>query len=162
MKSSLMENSMREYLGVIFRRKSVIITTFITVMITVVLGLELKTPIYESSVKMLVSARKGTESLITRTWWAGISQHKYHLPRARLYSYAVLERVVRVLKLNECSLVNEKDFCSPIKSWGNRFKQMFQRCQTRIVCHLKKKGIYFRDGSRVLKSEFGHISNTGY
>lgn len=128
MKSSLMENSIREYLGVIFRRKSVIITTFITVMITVVLGLELKTPIYESSVKMLVSARKGTESPYYKDLVGGYQSTQISLTQSEIVnSYAVLERVVRVLKLNECSLVNEKDFCSPIKSWVIDLKQMWPK-----------------------------------
>ena len=85
---------MREYLGVIFRRKSVIITTFITVMITVVLGLELKTPSYESSM-MLVSARKERNPYYKDLWRVSVNTNITYPERDG--THAVLERVVRVL-----------------------------------------------------------------
>ena len=58
-------NTLRDYLMIIFRHKTVIITTFVTVMISVIIGLELKTPFYVAQVKMLISAEKQIERLET-------------------------------------------------------------------------------------------------
>ena len=52
----------RDYLGVLFRQKPVILITMVTVLLTVLLGLILKTPVYEAQVKMLVSAEKMIQS----------------------------------------------------------------------------------------------------
>lgn len=143
MKSSLLENSIREYLGVIFRRKSVIITTFITVMITVVLGLELKTPIYKGSVKMLVSARKETATPYYKDLVGGYQSTQMSLTQGEIVnSYAVLERVVRVLKLYECSPEYEKDFCSPIKSWVIDLKQMWPKMSNQNSLSPEEEGEY--------------------
>ena len=56
------ELTLRDYLKVIFRQKWVIITTIITVTVVVGLGLWIKTPTYEATVKMLVTAQKGVEN----------------------------------------------------------------------------------------------------
>ena len=132
MKSSLLENSIREYLVVVFRRKSVIIITLITVMITVALGLELKTPVYKSSVKMLISARKETASPYYKDLTGGYQSAQMSLTQSEIvYSYAVLERVVRVLKFYECSPGYEENFCSPIKSWVIKLKHMWSNMSKR-------------------------------
>lgn len=56
------ELTLRDYLKVLFRQKLVVIITIVTVMITVAVGLQFKTPVYESSVKMLISSQKNVES----------------------------------------------------------------------------------------------------
>ena len=52
------DTTVRDYLRVLFRQKLVIAATVITVCATVFIGLKLKTPVYESRVKMLITAEK--------------------------------------------------------------------------------------------------------
>jgi len=84
-------SNLRDYIRIIFRHKAVIITSFITVTMSVIIGLELKTPMYESQVKMLVSAEKATKSayytrlsLLIIQVWVMDKVVEYLLPRARL------------------------------------------------------------------------------
>lgn len=117
MASGLSENTLRDYLSVIFRRKSVIMTTFITVMISVVLGLELKTPVYEAGVKMLITARKQTTSPFYKDM-AGYQQTQASITQSEIVnSNPVMERAVRILRLHERSPDYEKKFCSSVKAW---------------------------------------------
>lgn len=117
MVSGLSESTLRDYLVVIFRRKSVMVTTFITVMICVVLGLELKTPVYEAGVKMLITARKQTTSPFYKDM-GGYQQTQASITQSEIVnSNPVMERAVRVLRLHERSPDYEKRFCSSIKAW---------------------------------------------
>ena len=52
-------STLRDYVRVLFRQKAVVVTSFFSVMIIVYIGLQLKTPVYESSVKMLMTGVKG-------------------------------------------------------------------------------------------------------
>lgn len=52
------EFTMRDYIKVLFRQKWVIIVTFVTVMVTVSVGLLLRTPVYDATVKLLVTGEK--------------------------------------------------------------------------------------------------------
>lgn len=111
------EGTLRDYLVVIFRRKSVMITTFITVMICVVFGLELKTPVYEAGVKMLVTAKKQTASPFYKDMTAYQQTQASVTQSEIVMSNPVMERAVRVLRLHERYPDYEKKFCSSIKSW---------------------------------------------
>ncbi len=126
MKSNLVESTLRDYLTVIFRRKLVIIVTFITVMISVVIGLELKTPVYVAQVKMLVSGKKQ----VTSPYYKDIGFYGQSVvsltQREIVSSNPVLERAVRVLGLHERPFDYEKDFCSPIKAWLIQLRDTMQ------------------------------------
>ena len=54
--------SLRDHLRVLFRHKKMIFFTFVAVTATVWLGLQLKTPVYEARVKLLIRAEKAVES----------------------------------------------------------------------------------------------------
>ncbi|MBM2832960.1 MAG: exoP 1 [Candidatus Brocadiaceae bacterium] len=114
MKHNLDESTLRDYLTIIFRHKVVIITTFLAIMICTVIGLELKTPVYQAQVKMLVSAEKQTSSPYYREM--GGSRQGDLTQSEIVNSNPVLGRAVRVLKLDERPNDYEKYFCTPIKT----------------------------------------------
>ena len=124
-------SNLRDYIRIIFRHKAVIITSFITVTMSVIIGLELKTPMYESQVKMLVSAEKATKSAyytgLGYGQGGGISTTQSEI----VISNPVIERAVKVLKLDERPFDYEKNFCSPLKAWlidiRHKIKEMSKR-----------------------------------
>ena len=94
------ENSatLRDYMRVLFRQKSVTIVTFFTVMATVAAGLMFKTPVYEAQVKMLISAEKQLSSPYYRELLG--QRVEVALTQSEIVkSNPVIERAVRVLGL---------------------------------------------------------------
>ncbi|MCC7212352.1 MAG: lipopolysaccharide biosynthesis protein, partial [Candidatus Brocadia sp.] len=130
-------STLRDYLRIIFRHKAIIITTFITVTIIAILGLELRTPIYESQVKILISAEKPTKSpYYTGLGYgqiAGISATESEI----VTSNPVIERAVRVLKLDERPSDYEKNFCSPLRAWVIDVRRKIQKMQKTAKNNLK-------------------------
>jgi len=112
------ETTLRDYLRVIFRQKAVIITAFITVMVTATIGLMLKTPVYESQVKMLISGEKQVEASYYRDLIrGGLSRSDVTLTQSEIVkSNPIIERAVRALELYKRPLDYEKRFCSPLKA----------------------------------------------
>ncbi|GAB60823.1 MAG: lipopolysaccharide biosynthesis protein [Candidatus Jettenia sp.] len=111
-------NTLRDYLSIVFRHKAVIITTFVTIMTIVFLVLELKTPVYKASVKMLISAEKQVDSPYYRDLSYNRSQSYIALTQAEIVTSShVLERAVKVLKLHERPSGYEKSFYSPVRQW---------------------------------------------
>jgi len=108
--------TLRDYLNVIFRHKMVIVTSFCVVTSMVYLGLMLKTPVYESSVKILISADKQVEAAFHREL---DNQNKIERTQTQseiVKSTPVLERVVESFKVYKSPLYYEKKFASPIKA----------------------------------------------
>ena len=124
-------SNLRDYIRIIFRRKAVIITSFITVTMSVIIGLELKTPMYESQVKMLISAEKATKSAYYTGLGYGQSGGISTTQSEIVISNPVIERAVKVLKLDERPFDYEKNFCSPLKAWlidiRHKIKEMSKR-----------------------------------
>lgn len=116
-------NNLRDYIRIIFRHKAVIITTFITVTVSAIVGLELKTPTYESKVKLLVSAQKQVESPYYRGLGGGIMGGISTTQSEIVISNPVIERAVKVLKLDERPSDYEKNFCSPLRAWAIDLRQ---------------------------------------
>ncbi|MCF6155392.1 MAG: polysaccharide biosynthesis tyrosine autokinase [Candidatus Brocadia sp.] len=110
-------STLRDYIRVIFRRRAVIITTFVTVIISAIIGLELMTPMYDARVKMLITAEKQAQApYYTRLGYGrggGLSTTQSEI----VTSNPVIERAVKVLKLYERPSDYEKNFCSPLKAW---------------------------------------------
>lgn len=111
------EMTLRDYIRVLFRQKWVIITSFITVVITVAIGLILKTPVYEANVKILVSAEK----LVTSPYYRDLMTYQ-NTPVAMtqseiVTSNPVIERAVKALGLYAKPLDYEKSFASPAKQF---------------------------------------------
>lgn len=109
-------STLRDYLRVVFRHKTVIITAFITVIISVFFGMELMTPVYEAQVKILVSAQKQIDSPYYRGFGA-YEQSEASLTQSEIViSNPVIERAVRALNLHERPPDYEKNYCSPLKA----------------------------------------------
>src|SRR3972149_11452696 len=106
--------SLRDYLRVIFRHKFVIITVFIIIITSAIIALELKTPVYNAQVTMLISAEKQIDSPYYRS--LGNSQAQELTPSGIANSNPVIKRAVNVLKLYERPPDYERQFCSPLKA----------------------------------------------
>jgi capsular exopolysaccharide synthesis family protein len=105
----------RDILRVLFKNKMVIITTFLITLLTVYLGFQFKTPVFETEVKMLVTAKKQIESQYYRDLLdyrkADIAVTQSEIVR----SSPVLERTVSVLALEQRPQDYERLFASKMK-----------------------------------------------
>ncbi len=107
--------TLRDFLKVLFRQKAVVITSFITVVVTVAAGLVFQTPVYEGRVKLMVSAQKQVDSpyyqelLANRNMEVAIAQSEI------VSSNPVIERAVKAIGLYDRPLDYEKNFSSPLK-----------------------------------------------
>ena len=111
------ETTFRDYLRILFRHKAIIMTAFITVMLTVYIGLQLKTPMYEASVKILISGKKETQAPYYRDITGYQSQEIVLTQSEIVKSDPVIERAVKILRLDKRPLDYEKHFCTPLKAW---------------------------------------------
>jgi len=96
-----MNGSMRDYLRIVFRQKAVILTTVVTVVITAHFGLQLRKPTYESQVKMLISAEKLVQAPNYRELMGKRDTEAALTQTEIVKSTPVLERAVRILKLDQ-------------------------------------------------------------
>ncbi len=110
------ETTLRDYLRVLFRHKGIIAITIITVCATVFIGLKLKTKVYESQVKMLITAEKQVEATYLREMYAGRNVQQTLTQSEIVKSSPVLSRVVRALALDKRPQDDEKKFSSPLKA----------------------------------------------
>jgi len=85
-------------------------------MVTVYVGLQLKTDTYEAQVKVLISAEKQVESPFYRDLLGTRSQEVALTQSEIVKSNPVIERAVMAMKLYSRPLDYEKRFCSPIKA----------------------------------------------
>ncbi|MDN3511123.1 MAG: lipopolysaccharide biosynthesis protein [Candidatus Jettenia sp.] len=106
-------STLRDYLRIIFGHKTVIINTLVIIMISVLIGQELKTPVYQAQVKMLVSAEKQFESPYYRV----LEGYQHMTQNEIVFSNPVIERAVKVLKLHERPSDYELNYCSAFKAW---------------------------------------------
>src|SRR3972149_11935638 len=131
-------NTLRDYLTIIFRHKTVILTTFVTVMISVIIRLELKTPSYIAQVKMLITAQKQIDSPYYR-YLSGFEPIGVSLTQCEiLTSNPVIERAVKALKFYERPSDYEKNYCSALK---------------KCLINLKSKMAGFQNASSENKSQ---------
>jgi len=107
--------TLRDYLKVLFRQKAVIFATILAVMATVIVGLKMRTPVYEARVKMLILAEKQVQSPYYRELEGSFKTEMALTQSEIVKANPVLERTVRALKLDERPLDYEKEFASPLK-----------------------------------------------
>ena len=99
----------RDYVRVLFRQKDVIILTMIVVMALVCVGLVLKTPVYEASVKILITGQKQVEAPYYKAL-LGMNDIPENLTQSEIVKLnPVLERVVDTLHLNQKPIDYEKE-----------------------------------------------------
>ena len=106
--------SLRDYLRVIFRHKLAIITVFIIIITSAIIALELKTPVYNAQVTMLITAEKQIDSPYYRS--LSSQQIQELTPSGIVNSNPVIKRAVNALKLYERPPDYERQFCSPLKA----------------------------------------------
>ncbi len=121
--------TMRDYVRVLFRQKAVIITSFLTVVATVFIGLKFKTPVYEAKVKMLISAEKQVEATYYREIGNVNRSQEMTLTQSEIVnSNPVIERAVKATGLYARPFDYEKNFADPMKksyiAWRS---QQFQK-----------------------------------
>ena len=117
MNSNYRVTTLRDYLRIVFRHKAVIITVFMITALSTIVGLELKTPVYIAQVKMLITAEKQTASPYYKVLIGGAGRSEIALTQSEIVnSNPVIERAVRVLKLNERPRDYEKNYCSALKT----------------------------------------------
>ena len=107
------ETTLRDYIRVIFRYKIVFFILPLAIIIPVYIFLELKTPTYQSSVKMYVGALKEIE---TDYYKELIDQSVVHNHAEFVKSNIVIERVVKALRLYEVPIDYELRFASRVKA----------------------------------------------
>ena len=106
------ETTLRDILKVFFRHKAVMVVSFIVVLATVMLGLELRTPEYEASVKMLVTGAMQKDLDYERSLGPGsLVGTQMDLVKLR----PILKRTVEALNLDQRPIDYEINFCSAIK-----------------------------------------------
>jgi polysaccharide biosynthesis transport protein len=94
-------SSVREYLRILFRQKTIWLITVLTVVGVVVVSLSLKTPLYEAQVKMLISAEKLVQAPYYREI-GGSGKNEVLLTQSEIVKSApILERTVKALNLDQ-------------------------------------------------------------
>jgi len=118
-------NTVRDYIHILFKHKWVSVTSFLVIMSTGYIGLAMKTPMYTSQVKMLISAEKQVESPYYRELNDRSGSHVAVTQSEIVKSKPVIERVVRALKLYNRPDNYASQFSSPIKKeWAKWQKQL--------------------------------------
>lgn len=109
--------TMRDYLRIILKYKITLFLTVLTFMGAAFIGLELKTPVYEAKVKMLIFAAKRLEASYYREL-VDYRNTELALTQSEIVtSDPVIERVVSALELYKRPLDYEKFFSSALKDF---------------------------------------------
>lgn len=108
--------TLRDYLRIIFRQKAVVLICLIVVTAVAFVGLTIKTPVYDSQVKMLISGEKQIEATYYQELAPGERGGLVTATQTEVVtSKPVLERAVGALRLDQRPLDYEKSFASPLR-----------------------------------------------
>lgn len=146
------ETTLRDYLRVLFRQKFVIVTTVVTVCATVFIGLKLKTPVYESRVKMLITAEKQVEATYYKEMYEGRNVQQTLTQSEIVKSNPVINRVVRALALDQRPLDDEKRFSSPLKAMLIDYNVKAFQQKMEGVPEEQRQAFFFRRAAESLKA----------
>lgn len=146
------EFTLRDYLRIIFRQKWVIIVAIMTITITVALGLWIKTPVYEASVKMLVSPPKQFDTLYYTNLSAGYQNIQAALTQSEIVkSNPVMERTLRAIGFRPLDF--EKKFASMLRqsiidwqsaSLNKELAELTAKTTVPEVAEQQKQSVLFR------------------
>lgn len=109
------EMTTRDYIKVLFRQKVVVLLTILTVSLSTYAGLQLKTPVYEAQVKLLVTAEKQVDSPYYRDMYSGTNAVASLTQSEIVKSKPVLERAIAALGLHKRPLDYEANYAKPLK-----------------------------------------------
>ncbi len=138
------QTTMRDFLKVLFRQKAVVLTSFFTVIITVFVGLLLKTPVYEGKVKLMVSAQKQVESPYYRDLLGDRNLEVAIAQSEIVSSNPVIERAVKAVGLFDRPLDYEKNFANSIKLPFIALSVKSTQAQLNKIPEDQRKGYLFR------------------
>ncbi|MCP4138112.1 MAG: hypothetical protein GY754_44530 [bacterium] len=112
--ANLKEITIRDSLNVIFRQKAVIFLSICVVMAGVLVGLQLRTPVFQATVKMYIRGQSQTTSDVYR----GIGPFRIHLTQMEIVrSNPVLTRSIKALKLDKRPFDYQKQFSKKLKQY---------------------------------------------
>lgn len=107
------ELTLRDILRVVFRHKIILVLSFVVVMTSVYVALDLRTPVYESEVKILVAGKMQRDLQVERSLGPG---SEVSTQMSLVISRPVLKRVVEALKLYQRPLDYERRYATKIKA----------------------------------------------
>jgi capsular exopolysaccharide synthesis family protein len=115
MEHEFTHTTLRDYVRVLCRHFTVILIATLTVIGTVIIGLLIKTPMYESQAKLLISAEKQVESPYYREM-LGSRNAELTLTQSQIVkSERVLSRAVQAIALHKRPLDHEAEYASALK-----------------------------------------------
>lgn len=141
--------SLRDFLRILYKHKLIVLTVFVTVMATIYVGQQMKTPLYQASVKILVTGKMPKDLEYQRSLGPGsITETQMEL----VTSKKVIERAVRALKLYERPLDYEKRFASRLKGIliDRRIKKIKQELEE--MSPEERESFYFNRAVSILNS----------
>lgn len=151
MATATKSNTLRDYLSVLFRHKSVIIATVVIIMALTFIGLELKTPVYKAQTTMFVAGTKRVESRYYKEVFDKLSEITSAQGMLTL-SNPVIERTVRNLHLDKRPLDYEKQFSSGLKAALIDFRLKKIKAEIKAMTPEQKEDFFFRRAVKNLKS----------
>jgi len=108
------ETTLRDLLRVVFRHKLVFMLVFIVIMVSVYIGMELRTPLYQARVMILVAGKMQKDIEVERELGPGsIVQTQMVLVR----STPIIRRAVEALKLYQRPLDYEKRYTTKLNAY---------------------------------------------
>lgn len=141
----------RDYIRIIFRQKAVVFTCIITMIGATYIGLKLKTPVYQSSVKMLITAEKQVEAPYYRNLLRSQSEEVVLTQSEIVKSNPVLERAVKALRLYARPLDYEKNYCSDLKKMIVDYEVKKMKEELAKMDKRRRKAYLFRMAVEALK-----------
>ncbi len=142
----------RDYVRVIFRQKFIVLTSIVVVMTVVVLGLALRVPMYEASVKILVSGEKQLANPYYRDVMT-MQDTEVSLTQSEIViSQPVLRRVVDALQLYNRTFDYERAFASPIKSKIIQLMRSIRKPQTEDLSSSQRAELRYQGAIDALRS----------
>lgn len=149
--NQLNDTTLRDYLRVLFRHKGVIAITILTVCATVFIGLKFKTKVYESGVKMLITAEKQVEAPYYKEMYGARNVQQTLTQSEIVKSDPVLGRAVRALALHKRPLDDEKQFSSPLKAKWIDYTSAVLTKKLEKFTEEQKEAFFFRRAVESLK-----------
>jgi len=151
--TSSKESSLQDFIRILFLHKIIIFFSFFGLMAIVFIGLQLRTPIYEAQVKILISAEKQVESPYYRDL-SGYRKAEIALTQSEIVkSKPVIERAIIALELYKRPLDYEKNYCSPLKKKLIDYRIKKIRAKIKNLSHRKKKAFLIQKAIMELKQK---------
>ncbi|NTV29156.1 MAG: lipopolysaccharide biosynthesis protein [Candidatus Omnitrophica bacterium] len=142
----------RDYVQVLFRQQAVIAVSIITVLATAFIGLKLQTKMYESTVKMLISAQKQVESPYYKEAY-GMRETEPTLTQSEIVkSDPIIMRVVTAQSLQRRPLDDEKQFASPLRAKAIELDTKMFVAKLKSVPPAQQEALLYRRAKEMLKA----------